>query len=126
MHPTDAELLQRYAQDGTAEDFATLVERHKEFHLDCVGCHVTGYNQPGGSNVTHHLDGALQNVGCESCHGPGSLHAANPTATPATIVRATSESTCVACHNDEHSDLFDFESYRRRLIAPGHGARGGS
>ncbi len=106
--------------------YATLVDRHKEFHLDCVGCHVTGYDQPGGSNVTHHLDGALVNVGCESCHGPGSQHVADPTATPRTVVRATPESTCVGCHNEEHSDRFEFEAYRRRLIAPGHGAGAGS
>ncbi len=106
--------------------YATLVERHKEFHLDCVGCHVTGYNRPGGSNVTHNLDGALVNVGCESCHGPGSLHAADPAATPRSVARAVPESTCVACHNHEHSDRFDYEAYRRRLIAPGHGAGAGS
>ena len=33
--------------------YATLENVHKEFNLSCVGCHVTGYNQPGGSTVTH-------------------------------------------------------------------------
>ncbi|MGB5504720.1 MAG: multiheme c-type cytochrome, partial [Polyangiales bacterium] len=51
--------------------YRTLQERNKEYNLDCVGCHVTGYEQPGGSTVTHNLDLALVNVGCESCHGPG-------------------------------------------------------
>jgi hypothetical protein len=27
----------------------------------------------------------------------------------------------VECHNDEHSDLFDFDDYRKTLVVPGHG-----
>ena len=98
--------------------YATLEKRHKEFSLDCVGCHVTGYNQPGGSTVTHNLDGALQNVGCESCHGPGASHVKDPTKK---LVLNPPESTCIGCHNEEHSDLFDYQKYRETLIVPGHG-----
>ncbi len=99
--------------------YATLQERHREFHLECVGCHVTGYEQPGGSTVTHNLDGALVNVGCEVCHGPGSLHVAAPS--PENIRRAPNEQVCVQCHNEEHSDLFSYEAYRASLLVPGHG-----
>ena len=56
--------------------YSTLEVRHKQFNLSCVGCHVTGYLQPGGSTVTHSNDGALVNVGCENCHGPASAHVA--------------------------------------------------
>ena len=98
--------------------YQTLQQRHKEFRLDCVGCHVTGYNVAGGSTVTHNLDGALTNVGCESCHGPGRAHIKDPSAQ---MVRNPPEQTCVACHNDEHSDLFDYERYRKTLLVPGHG-----
>lgn len=105
--------------------YSTLVERDKQFNLSCVGCHVTGYNQPGGSTVTHNE--GLINVGCESCHGPGSAHVAAPEAA-GLVARDTPESTCVGCHNEEHSDLFEYRAYRSMLIAPGHGlpARGGS
>jgi len=98
--------------------YLTLQQRHKEFNLDCVGCHVTGYEQPGGSTVTHNLDMALVGVGCESCHGPGAKHVENP---EVEIVRNTPESTCVTCHNEEHSDLFDYEEYVKNLVVPGHG-----
>ncbi|MBT8482935.1 MAG: hypothetical protein HKP36_15230, partial [Myxococcales bacterium] len=33
--------------------YRTLQEQNKEYNLDCVGCHVTGYERPGGSTVTH-------------------------------------------------------------------------
>jgi hypothetical protein len=98
--------------------YLTLQKRSKEYNLDCVGCHVTGYEQPGGSTVTHNLDGALVNVGCESCHGPGAAHSADP---EVAILRHTPESTCVVCHNKQHSDLFDYDAYLEMLVVPGHG-----
>lgn len=98
--------------------YMTLQKRNKQFNLDCVGCHVTGYGEPGGSTVTHNLDGGLVGVGCESCHGPGAEHAKNP---EVDLVRYTPESTCLACHNAEHSDLFDYDAYVKSLTVPGHG-----
>jgi hypothetical protein len=100
--------------------YQTLVDRHKEFNLSCVGCHVTGYMEPGGSTVTHNLDGALVDVGCESCHGPGSRHIETPDA-PSLVARDTAEGVCVTCHNPEHSDTFVYQGYRAALIVPGHG-----
>jgi predicted CXXCH cytochrome family protein len=98
--------------------YLTLQQRQKEFNLDCVGCHVTGYEEPGGSTVTHNLDMALVGVGCESCHGPGAAHSKDP---EVAVVRNTPESICVECHNEEHSDLFDYDVYVKTLVVPGHG-----
>jgi hypothetical protein len=99
--------------------YATLEEQHKNFNLSCVGCHVTGYLRPGGSTVTHVEN--LTNVGCENCHGPGSMHVADPEGAAVNVVRDPPEATCIGCHNPEHSDRFDFTIYRRMMIAPGHG-----
>ena len=99
--------------------YLTLQQRNKEYNLDCVSCHVTGYDKPGGSTVTHNLKGALLNVGCESCHGPGAAHGKDPEKVG--IVRDTPASTCLQCHNTQHSDLFDFDAYRKTLVVPGHG-----
>jgi hypothetical protein len=104
---------------GHGNAYLTLQEANKEFNLDCVGCHVTGYQAPGGSTVTHNMNGALVNVGCESCHGPGAAHSKDPEKFG--ILRETPESTCVQCHNSQHSDLFDYEGYKRTLVVPGHG-----
>ncbi|MEZ4288138.1 MAG: cytochrome c family protein [Polyangiales bacterium] len=100
--------------------YQTLVDRHKEYSLDCVGCHVTGYDRPGGATVTQNLNGALVNVGCESCHGAASLHIASP---PSSIIKSPDASVCLQCHTPEHSDLFNFERYRDSLIVPGHGVK---
>jgi hypothetical protein len=98
--------------------YATLEKGHKQFNLSCVGCHVTGYNQPGGSTVTHVEN--LQDVGCEACHGPSSLHNAEPEK-PGLIARDTPESVCVSCHNHEHSARFVYDAFKSLLIVPGHG-----
>lgn len=99
--------------------YATLVQRNKQYNLSCVGCHVTGYGRPGGSTVSH--VGALQDVGCESCHGPGSMHVVSPEGAAVNVRRGTEEGTCLGCHTPEHSDTFDYEAYRQTLIVPGHG-----
>jgi len=99
--------------------YLTLQERSKEYNLDCVGCHVTGYKRPGGSTVTHNLHGALVNVGCEACHGPGAAHAKHPHKVH--LLRNTPESTCAQCHTHEHSDTFNYDAYRKTLVVPGHG-----
>jgi hypothetical protein len=49
----------------------------REFDADCVACHTVGFGYKTGyedQTRTPHLI----NVGCESCHGPGSGHAADP------------------------------------------------
>ncbi len=99
--------------------YATLVERNKEFNLDCVGCHVTGYEMPGGSTVSH--VGALQDVGCENCHGPGSMHVESPLEAPVNVHRDMAEDTCLRCHTPEHSDRFHYPTYRRMMMSAEHG-----
>ncbi len=99
--------------------YQSLVDQEKEFHLDCVGCHVTGYEKPGGSTVTH-VEG-LKDVGCESCHGPGSAHITDARPPLRFIKSKVSPTVCLGCHTKEHSEGFDFDEYVSRLLVPGHG-----
>lgn len=100
--------------------YATLTKGHKEFNLDCVGCHVTGYEQPGGTTVTH-VEG-LTNIQCEQCHGPGSQHLANPM-DKTTIRRNPPDGFCAqTCHHPPHVAVgWDERAARKAIIAPGHG-----
>ncbi|HEU5055102.1 MAG TPA: multiheme c-type cytochrome, partial [Kofleriaceae bacterium] len=98
----------------------TLVEDGKELDYDCVKCHLTGWEQPGGATLA--FNESLRDVQCEVCHGPGSLHvAADGKEKKSSLVRATPEDVCIRCHNKEHSDTFDYKAYLRDVTGKGHG-----
>ena len=103
---------------GHGRAFETLVARGREFDLDCISCHVTGFDQPGGSSIAQleHLTG----VGCESCHGAGSMHADNPRPPHRDIKRKVTEQSCRTCHDPEHSEGFSYQRARAKLLGPGH------
>lgn len=96
----------------------TLEDAGKQFHLNCTGCHVTGWERPGGVCRLDKVAGR-ENVGCESCHGPGSLHAEDPSAD--NITAHPGQDVCVTCHNRENSPHFDFATYVPKILGPGHG-----
>lgn len=111
-----------WARTPHAHAYHTLEVVSKNFNLSCVGCHVTGYRQPGGSEVVQNE--GLRDVGCESCHGPGSLHALarGHDQRVATIRRTVNGDFCAReCHTHEHSDQFNFERYLPHILGPGHG-----
>jgi hypothetical protein len=114
----------------------TLVKRDKLFDNNCIGCHVTGYRQPGGSvlgklSYTTTVAGNtftknLEDVGCEVCHGPGSLHIASPISAdnkPQHIQRKVADDLCRGCHSPEHSPRFNPDTYRPLILGPGHEAK---
>ena len=106
-----------WARTAHASAYATLEKGFKEFNLECVGCHVTGYGKPGGSTVTH-VDN-LRNVQCESCHGPGSKHVLAPQAS--NIVASPAPATCIDCHRPPHVENFDAALRMADILGPGHG-----
>ncbi len=66
-HSHAMETLERYAKRPSL----------RNFDGECVQCHSVGFHYRGGyvdDKTTPHL----RDVGCESCHGPGSGHVAAP------------------------------------------------
>jgi predicted CXXCH cytochrome family protein len=62
----------------------------------CDGCHSVNYNVQTKA-VTE------WNVGCEKCHGPGSVHASKPARTnifnPARLDSVSANDACIQCHS---------------------------
>jgi len=104
-----------------AKAWATLEERGQQFDLDCIGCHVTGWERPGGTNLGH--TEKLRDVQCETCHGPGSIHVAKGgLEKPLAIKLAPAPDLCATqCHTKEHSDTFQLDAYLRDVVGAGHG-----
>jgi hypothetical protein len=100
--------------------YETLVEDNKQFDLSCVSCHVTGFREPGGSEVVENA--GLVDVQCETCHGPSSLHVEDGGEKAGlTKLEAPAELCATTCHTPEHSDTFDYVPYLRDILGPGHG-----
>jgi hypothetical protein len=116
------EAYEFWATTRHAGAYATLVEDNKQFDLSCVGCHVTGFRKPGGSEVVENHE--LQSVQCEQCHGPGSVHIEEPelNGKANAITKDPGVEVCLECHTPEHSDTFEHQAYLRDILGPGHGA----
>jgi hypothetical protein len=104
---------------GHAKAYATLEKKFVEFNLDCVSCHVTGYEKPGGSTVT--FVESFKGVQCETCHGPGSLHAKEPTKKGLVQVKPEPKSCVSECHHPPHVEGFDPVAKMPSVLGPGHG-----
>ena len=129
-HATEAKF---WAKTEHAHAYATLVKVNKHLSLDCIQCHVTGWQQPGGVcriDRTQVGGGGValagtarggvgrQDVQCEACHGAGSEHAADP---PGHIEAKVGRSACMRCHEAANSPHFSYEKYLPAVVGPGHG-----
>jgi hypothetical protein len=105
----------------------TLVKAEKEgdrypwpvtAYPDCVSCHVVGYREQTGF-VDGETTPLLGDVGCERCHGPGSLHNASPMRNKmGKVGGGIAARLCTECHDFEQSPDFD---YRERWSKIQHG-----
>ena len=101
--------------------WASLVEKGKTFDPECVSCHVTGYDQPGGS-IVGKVEG-LMNVQCEACHGPGSIHITAPDELDIAgqVHRLAPAELCITCHDPANSPRFNYDTYLPLILGDGHG-----
>ncbi len=73
----------------------------------CFECHTTGYGKPGGF-VSEKSTPDLKEVGCEVCHGPGSIHIESED--PEDIrLGSISIEDCTKCHNKSRVNEFGFK-----------------
>ena len=106
-----------------ARALATREAAHRARAPACIGCHVTGYFQPGGTTELAVATTKLRDVGCESCHGAGSAHVAAPR-DAGKIARAVPASVCLGCHTpDQTNSGFDYAAFLGAIVGPGHGAQ---
>ncbi len=105
----------------------------RQFDGECVICHTIGFAYASGYKNAE-LTPNLKDVGCENCHGPGSLHVAQPN-NPAfygdqspwkskptdrvmladgkydSTVLLKIDGVCQKCHDTDNDPKFKFEEY---------------
>ncbi|MBK9646262.1 MAG: hypothetical protein IPO67_14105 [Deltaproteobacteria bacterium] len=103
-----------------ARAYASLEAVSRANDRDCASCHITGAFHPDGPQGPEGLSPTLQNVGCESCHGPGLQHSAAPADHP---MRAeVAPEVCTSCHDgDRDGGRFDPAVYRPKVLHGGGG-----
>ena len=84
-----------------AHGFSTLQNVGSQFDPECVVCHTVGMKYESGF-VSEEKSGHLKNVGCESCHGPGSEHIR----TLGKAKNTEPKSGCLDCHTPEQSSKY--------------------
>ena len=95
-----------------AHAFATLMTRGADADPKCVGCHTVGFGEPSGY-LREFGATKLVNVGCESCHGPGSLHVLEKESGTSAgfIFRPLDAGDCMKCHHGEFSRPFKWDQF---------------
>jgi hypothetical protein len=112
-HPSAAAV---WAQSHHASAFNSLVGREADADPKCVGCHTVGFGSPSGYR-REFGDRQFVHVGCESCHGPGSLHVRRYDGEPTLefTYRPLGEGDCRQCHYGEFSRPFDWDTLWPRI-----------
>lgn len=83
---------------------------------ECVKCHVTGFKLAGGYPAADSAKTAVvAMVGCEACHGPGSLHASAPMAEKKKMINKAGTGMCKQCHTPEMSPKFDAAEWAKKV-----------
>lgn len=95
-----------------AHAYHTLEVAGHQADPECLTCHTVGFGFSTGflsiEKTPNHLD-----VGCESCHGAGHVHATYPQEKG---YGAVTESVCLTCHTVENSPQFDMKVYFPHIV----------
>jgi hypothetical protein len=101
-----------WEKSGHSHAFATLQARDADGDPKCIACHTIGFGSASGYQRSL---GAryLVDVGCESCHGPGSLHVRKMEGedTIDFTFRPLDAGDCQKCHYGEFSRPFKWDEF---------------
>ena len=101
-----------WKKSGHSHAFRTLVEKGADADPHCVRCHTIGFGVPGGYR-REFADQQLIDVGCESCHGPGSPHIDRLVHHKPNQFkfRPLGAADCTICHYGEFSRPFEWDEF---------------
>jgi len=121
---------QVWAKSAHARAFTPLRAREADADPKCVGCHTIGFGSESGYRREFGAH-RLVDVGCESCHGPGSLHMRRYEGEAGIefTYRPLDAGDCKKCHYGEFSRPFYYNEtwplIRHGKEPPARAAKGG-
>jgi hypothetical protein len=137
-----AAIYEQWSQTPHSWAMKTLVDKSHDHDPECVRCHTVGWEIDSLDRQWTRRRSAFQtpektphlvNVGCENCHGPGSLHVKEPDrkdlfapwrSTAAAVDAGKmwkdfGRAGCASCHDLENSHGFNepngYETYRPQV-----------
>ena len=87
--------------------YQILIRDKRESDHTRLPCHTTEFGEVSG------FSDVLENVQCESCHGPKRGHPEEGKKGP-----VVSEKKCLVCHNPAKSPNFDYAPYLAKVRCP--------
>jgi hypothetical protein len=93
--------------------YASLVKKERQYDPECLACHTTNFEQPGGFTMKSQ---ALEmvNIQCYSCHGSAVDHLTN---NGSVEIKKPGRKQCVVCHTEARSPGYvkDYEKYLSKV-----------
>lgn len=104
---------EKWSTKAHANAFAALKKVGSDRDPECVVCHAVGLEYESGF-VSEEKTPHLTDVGCETCHGPGSRHVNTSGQTPT----APPRTKCRDCHTPERSAGYagHEEEYMQKIV----------
>jgi hypothetical protein len=113
--------VKQWQTTSHATALATLKRGKRDRDTACLGCHVMGFLQPGGTRDWIMVAGGFADVGCEACHGPSAEHVRSVDKKLGTS-RKVDPIVCLGCHTpDQNLSAFDPVAAMKEILGPGHG-----
>ncbi len=98
-----SEAYEGWTKTDHAKAFQTLIDKNMQFNPDCLVCHTTRFEEPGGFSVTAQ-EKELRNIQCDSCHGDSAAHLEDPGTVPQ---ENPGLETCLKCHTEHRCPDFE-------------------
>ena len=100
-----------WTASGHSHALASLEKEKHDRDPDCVSCHVVGLDSVNGFQ-SRALTPRIADVGCESCHGGGKAHRADPKGQK---MGKIGEAKCLTCHTPKQSPGFSFPTFWKKI-----------